>query len=260
MLWKRGIVRKSARRIADAVDHTVEAWREERMSEEPDFTNRMLGAIEQAMHGFSLKGVSWSARTLTSHMRNAEERRYGADFMGVLSVNLPDYQVNKGFLAQAKRADRLDAREMRRLREQCERMLTLSPDSFVFVYSDTGVYIVPAIAVLAAAPSLPPSELYARSVARFFEEHFESFIGDRAVSSPTPDTLEKLMERFHARRALYIQAESDGSDSQTDGPGRPQARKHPFGKTPRPFVAEPSRSFDHNRPQIDDSLRRMRTW
>jgi hypothetical protein len=165
----------------------------------------MLGGIEEAMHEFQVKGIQWRAKTLTDRGRDAQEKKYGADFMGVLSVDLPDFRVEKGFLAQAKiDTPRLD---LKSLHSQCERMLSLSPESFVFLYSREGVTVVPAIAVMGTKER--PSELYSRSAARFFEEHFQSFIGDRAISAPREDVLEGLRERYDARSLLYLQAKSD---------------------------------------------------
>jgi hypothetical protein len=89
-------------------------------------------------------------------------------------------------------------------------MLKLTPESFVFVYSDVGIDVVPALAVLGS--SKQPLEHYKRSAERFFESHLECFIGDREIAAPTPETLEGLRRRFEARVALRISAVQD------DGP------------------------------------------
>ena len=163
----------------------------------------MLGAIEQAMHGFRVKGVSWVAKTLTDRGPGAQEKLYGADCRGVLDIDLPDFGVKKGFLAQAKLVrSYLDIRK--ELQKQCEKMLALSPASFVFLYDYSRVSVIPAVAVVGTDHD--PSALYSRTAARFFEEHFESFIGDRDIKAPTPDILEDLRSRYEARRLLYLRA------------------------------------------------------
>ena len=205
MLRYYGIVRESAQRLADAIDHTVQTFADGRVEQEPAFTDRMLGGIEEALREFQVKGVHWRAKTLTDRGRHAQEKKYGADFMGVLSVDFPDFKVEKGFLAQAKIDTPL--MDLRSLHSQGERMLSLSPDSFVFLYSREGVKVVPAVAVIGT--QMHPSELYSRSAARFFEEHFQSFIGDRAISAPRLDVLEGLRERYEARSLLYLEASSD---------------------------------------------------
>lgn len=201
MIRSYAIIRESAQRVGEAIDHATEAFLDGRVEQEPAFTDRMLGTVEEAMRGYRVKGVTWTAKTLTDRGPHSQERVYGADFMGVLSIDLPDFSVKKGFLAQAKMAR--NARDPR-LREQCERMLKLSPASFVFLYDQRDVSVVPAISVVGADVS--PTELYSRSASRFFEEHFESFIGDRAISAPTPKTLERLRLRYETPRLLYLQA------------------------------------------------------
>lgn len=195
-------VREAGRLIGGAADRAVEALRQGRVEQEPAMTDRLLGGIEESLQGRTAHGITWSAKTLTDRGRGAQERRFGADFMGVLNIDLPDYRVAKGFLAQAKlvRTDRsIDRAELDR---QCERMLDLSPASFVFLYSDSGIAVVPAIAVVAS--SIDPRELYARSIGRFFEEHLECFIGDKAISEAAPSTLESLRERYDARQLISL--------------------------------------------------------
>ena len=102
-----------------------------RIEHEPAFTDRMRGAIEESLDGLQSKAIRWSAKTLTDRGRGSQEIRYGADFMGVLNIALPNCKVCKGFLAQAKliRMDR--AVDWEQLKQQCERMLNLSSHSFV---------------------------------------------------------------------------------------------------------------------------------
>jgi hypothetical protein len=199
-------VREAGRLIAGAADRVVEALRQGRVEQEPAMTDRLLGAIEESLQGKTTHGIIWEAKTLTDRGRGAQETEFGADFMGVVNIDLPDYQVAKGFLAQAKLAR--DARSIDRadLRRQCGKMLDHSPASYVFVYSPDGIRVVPAIAVIASKVGL--DELYARSVGRFFEEHFECFIGDQAIVAATPDTLDSLRERFDARRVILLRAHS----------------------------------------------------
>jgi hypothetical protein len=204
MIQYYGIVRQSARRVARASRKAIKALSEGRIEQEPHFTDRLIAYIEDSMSNFELKGVRWSAKTLTP---NTQEPIYGADFMGVLNVALPDFHVSKGFLAQAKlvRERRpFYQNDIRGLQEQCEKMLCLSPDSFVFLYSQEDIRVVPAIAVMGT--NMSPTELYSWDIATFFEKHFESFIGDRAIASPTPDTLVSLQRRYDARTVLYLQA------------------------------------------------------
>lgn len=197
MIVYRRIVRAAARRIAEAADSAVEDLATGLVEQEPHLTDRLLGRIMQTMDGFRVKGVKWSAKTLTDHGRGTQEKRYGADFVGVLDVDLPEFKVKKGFLAQAKLkgSRRMSSREFRRLVSQCEQMLDLSPDSFVFHGSTDGIRVIPASSVVGASgPEIAFNEdaFYSRKISRFYEEHFECFIGDRNIHSATKETLAEL--------------------------------------------------------------------
>jgi len=202
------MIRSAASRIARAADLAENDLAEALVEQEPQFTDRMLGRITQAIEGYQTKGVLWRAKTLTDRGANAQEKQYGADFVGVLQIEVPGYSVKKGFLAQAKLirpSENMGKAELERMRHQCHQMLELSPDSFVFSYSPDSVRVIPAIAVAGSSETeeiFRPDGLYSRSIAKFFEEHFASFIGDHRISEPTIDTLERLQ----ARRLLFISA------------------------------------------------------
>ncbi|MBI3184676.1 MAG: hypothetical protein HYZ28_21275 [Myxococcales bacterium] len=208
MIRELAIVRAAAAHVGGAVERASEALREGRVEQEPAFTDRMLGAIEEAMRDYRVKGVTWTAKTLTDRGRNAQEHRHGADFAGVLSVDLPDFNVKKGFLAQAKLIEPgqpISKVEFERMQAQCDLMLKQTPDSFVFLYSRDGVAVVPAIAIVSSGQR-NPHELYSRSISRFYEEHFESFIGDRRLNAPTAAMLEEIRRGLDARSLLYLEA------------------------------------------------------
>lgn len=200
-------VREAAQRIAGAIDLSVEALHEKRAEHEPAMTDRMLGAIEQSLGDYRAKGIRWSAKTLTDRGKGSQESKYGADFMGVLNISIPEFAVSKGFLAQAKLIRNGSAGNINELKQQCEKMLSLSPASFVFLYGADGVRVVPAISVMGS--NVGPLELYSRSAQSFFEEHLKCFIGDRNIDAPTPETLRALRERFNVRSAIILQAKSD---------------------------------------------------
>ena len=201
-------VRRAACRVAGAMVRSVEALHQGRVEHEPQLTDRMLGAVEETLRDFTTNGVLWTAKTLTDQAPGAQESKYGADFMGVLSIELPEFHVSKGFLAQAKliRNGRID--DIEKLKAQCTKMLKLSPASFVFLYNFHGVSVLPALSVVGSR--VDPLLLYKRSAQRFFEEHFQCFIGDRDIQSPTPETLIKLQHKYEARSALLIEGKRNG--------------------------------------------------
>jgi len=203
------VIREAAAQVAAAAVHVVDSYATARIEQEPEFTGRMLGAIEERLRDFTTKGVRWRAKTLTDHGTGAQEKQYGADFAGVLEIDLPTYKLSKGFLAQAKRVEpgmTFRADEFHRLRDQCRLMLDLSPASYVFLYSRRDIVVVPATAVVAVTHVVNPHAFYSRGVARFYEEHFESFIGDPRINAPHIDALAGLREQYNARSALRIEA------------------------------------------------------
>lgn len=209
MVTNRHIVREVAQRMSAAANRTVQALSKGRVEHEPAMTDRMLGAIEESIHLADIGGVVWQAKTLTDRGGKSQESVHGADFMGVLDIQLPEFKVQKGFLAQAKLLRRRGKDDWTTLRAQCEKMLQRSTESYVFLYSDKGIRVVPALSVIAAQGPTRVSDLYGRTAKKFFEEHLQCFIGDRAISSASPLTLERLEALrvvFEASRLIVIQA------------------------------------------------------
>jgi hypothetical protein len=205
MLRHLRIIRQSARRIASAANHAVDDYSAGQVEHEPDFTSQMLGRMKEAMHGYRVRGVLWTAKVLTSAGTASQETELGADFVEVLEFNLPDYQVKKGFLAQAKRIEkgkRLVTREWDRLVEQCTKMLSISNMSFVFIYSRAGVSVVPALAIKSATGPTNLNDFYPRTLVRFYEDHFECRVGDPRISSADIETLKHIK----ARNELHLSA------------------------------------------------------
>ena len=205
MISHRRLIRGAAKRIAEAADSAVNDLEDGLAEQEPHLTDRLLGRIMQSIEGYKSKGVTWKAKTLTDHGPGTQEKTYGADFVGVLDIDLPEFKVRKGFLAQAKLLDsgEMSSREFRRLLGQCEQMLELSPDSFVFHQSVDGIRVIPAIAVVGASGpeiAFDPDALYSRKLSRFYEEHFECFIGDRKINEPS----ERMLAELRARALLYL--------------------------------------------------------
>ena len=243
MLRRLKQVRNISWVISDAADAAFAAYLEDRVVEEPQITDRILATIEdrirnlpagayaseqhaetlpssRALSGkvdFSPSSVSsshivWKARSMrTGRGIAAEEKRHGADLLGVLDLNLFDYRAKKGFLAQAKRAEPrqpFSRPEWERLQTQCETMLLRTPKSYVWAYSkSSGIRVFSANAVL-ALKSRAIVDLYSRSVSTFFAAHIESFVGDRRLNCTKIETLDSLDE-LPVERTLELSATQD---------------------------------------------------
>ncbi len=207
MFRNQKLVRAVTGRINRAARNTLRALASGRVQLEPQVTDRLLGAIEQEMDGRFIGGVQWVAKTLTDRVKKSQESEFGADFMGVLSLDLNDFRTNKGFLSQAKLVEpsqSFSAAESKRLKVQCEKMLGFSPESFVFLYSQqSGIRIVSAIDILGAR-NCNPHELTSKSISEFFKDHLECFVGDRAIQSASPEGLAELRARYQARTGIFL--------------------------------------------------------
>ena len=212
MLRRHTMVRTVSREISEAANGRIKAHRDLAKVPETHLTGEILGAIGERISNMKIKDVVWNASPLPPK----EEKRHGADFMSVLDVKLPDYEVKKGFLVQAKKAEpgtRFLQREWCRLTRQCEKMLQRTPASFVFAYSQKGIRVFSAGSVLGlespkseeSSKSRDIFELYHHGVQTFFENHIECFIGDRRLNSPDIQTLDALAE-FSVGGILYLKA------------------------------------------------------
>jgi hypothetical protein len=206
VIRKYRTVRSVASRIARVAARSIQGLVDGEVEQETALTDRMLGAIVESLEDFTRDGIHWRAKTLTDHGNKAQEKEFGADFMGVLRVSVPGFKIEKGFLAQAKLLRRNKVDDEARLKAQCARMLQFTPDAFVFLYSKTGVRIVPALAV--ASATVGSEHLYSRSVQRFFEDHLECFIGDSGIAAATPSGLELIRSASLVRRTLILEGAS----------------------------------------------------
>jgi hypothetical protein len=163
--------------------------------------------MEHVLNGQSIGGITWTAKSLTDRGRGSQESEFGADFMAVFRVDLRDFTIAKGFLGQSKLVEPMDSfpsAEASRLKLQCKKMLSHSPASFVFLYSQqSGIMVVPASEVIAAR-DCNPHELTAMPMGKFYEQHFECFIGDHSIKAADVAALEALREKFAARRLFHL--------------------------------------------------------
>ncbi len=206
MFTNKKLIAGLVSRVRKAERQTLEALAAGRVEQEPALTDRLLGVMEHTLDGQYIAGINWTAKTLTDRGRGSQESEFGADFMAVFRVSIPGFEVAKGFMAQSKLLEPNDyfaPSDSRKLKQQCKDMLKFSPASYVFVYSQqSGIVVIPAIDVLAAR-DCNPHELTSLPMPKFYEQHFECFIGDHAIKSADPRGLVALRERAQAR-SLFI--------------------------------------------------------
>jgi len=188
----------AATRVASAAKKTAEEYAEKNIPDEPAFTAVLATRVKDALSYYAKGGISWNAKILSSHGPNTEESKFGADLLGALALDLPGYSVRKGFLAQAKRQEpgkAVSGAEWKRMQAQCDTMLRFTPESFVFVYALNGVFVVPAISVVACSQVEDLHTLHPKSLSAFYKEHFMCFVGDRRINAASPNVLDNLLTR-----------------------------------------------------------------
>lgn len=200
--------------VRKAADQTLSDLSEGWVEQEAAFTDRLIANLQNKIDGKTIKGIRWKAKTLTDRGPGAQESVYGADFLGVLDMDLQDFQVKKGFVAQAKLLPRkrkhASSAEFERLQKQCRKMLAITPDAFVFLYNAHSIKIVPALSVLGTKTDRI-RHLASQSIGRFFREYLECFIGDQVLSAPSLERFEEIAGKYHIQKGLYLHA-SDEED------------------------------------------------
>jgi hypothetical protein len=208
-----------ARLIAEAASTAIDAYAREQITDEPSITDRWIGAVEAATtvafprHSRRTTGIMWRAKTLRpASGRGAEERRHGADLLGVADIHVGKNVARKGFLGQAKRTEPgevLDNNRWDELVRQAATTLDRSPASFVLTYSKRlGIRFVPAISVT----NLGRRDLFdfnSMPLEQFFQLHLACFIGDPRLNGPHLSKLDELLalellRDFPIRHILHI--------------------------------------------------------
>ena len=200
----------AANRLNSAANRTSDDLQKRTLPDEPAVTSALVTRFRDALDGYEKAGIRWSAKVLSSHGPGTEEGIFGADFLGVLQINFPGFEIKKGILAQAKRQNegkKLSPTEWKRLAEQCTKMMKYSSASFVFIYSLNGFFVVPAVSVLACRDPEDLHTLHPMTIRSFYKQHFRCFVGDYGIHDDSPSILEEL--RY--RTGLVVKATSPSS-------------------------------------------------
>lgn len=222
MLKNRYILKSVADVVTKAAKQTIEDLRDGYVEHEAHVTGLLLANLQNQLDGKTLKGIHWKAKTFTDRGRQSQESEFGADFLGVLTLDLLGLCITKGFFAQAKliRHSRkwANASEFKRLQKQCQKMLNVTLDSFVFIYSKRGIKIVPALSVLGTSAENMNS-LSNRTIGRFFTEYVKCSVGDPKINALNLKQFYAMAKRYEVRQGLYVHA-SDEGDSRNSSPNR----------------------------------------
>jgi hypothetical protein len=206
-----------ANKLTEATLKVAQDYVEGDVSGEEDFSSQLCGRLKGSMDAYETESMIWQvstaeaekgygrlrARTLS---KVSEEPLFGADIVMTIEARGPDFEVKKGFLAQAKRLEggkHLSTDDYNGLRKQCHDMLGVTSASYVFLYSTTGVTVISANAVLASRNrdlwSLPTW-----SIGTLYYDFAICWVGDYRLQTTSRRTLEDLRSLVDANAAIQV--------------------------------------------------------
>jgi hypothetical protein len=228
-----GVVKTIGRAAKIAERKLIDAMERGAADEESDLTSRLLQAFDDACSDVSVAEarVRIFTKTFRSRGPGASEKRIGADFAIVLSVQAPNFRVEKGLLVQAKlekpglrvrasdggrafasgQVKRIQLRHASKLRElqaQSRKMLQVSAASFVAVYSEERVVVVPAAEIDAIRAT--PCDALARPFDGFMKDFAICTIGDKSLAGQGADGRPTLIVDEQVPALLHLIAEVPG--------------------------------------------------
>ena len=224
-----GSVHRALIAVEAAENNAIRGLNKGHIETEPSLTDRFLGGLEVAFGndtcGLRSDHFDLQLRTLRDRGPNAPEREFGADLVCVFDANIPGCTLTKGVLVQAKRTGSegigispgnhrypdISVEVSKRapstpnsLFAQCEAMLSVTSDSFVFVYASDGIFVVPALSIVSMEIGGRSLNVYSKPLRYFMQDFLYCFIGDALVNAIDDETLRNLQERVRARSAMLL--------------------------------------------------------
>jgi len=183
--------REAAHAADRAVHAAMQKYADGLVTDEDDITGALIGRLDAAFDD-RIGGVSWSSSILR-HRKGvaAQEKKAGADMLIHVAINTPQLTYSKGVLIQSKRIDDGAAMTVaghKELVDQCDKMLNITPASFVFNYTKSEMRCASANRIAGASNRILNNSCNLTSY-RFFLELFRCTTGDRNITSAKFDGL-----------------------------------------------------------------------
>jgi len=156
-------------------------------------TARFLQSFSEAVETYGRKNpynVDIQTHKLPDAGENSAESKFGADFLICFDVQLADFEMSNGILVQAKRGDVDEFPPMKTIRDQSEKMLQWSPDSFINVLNNRSYRMYPAIQMARSDGNKPTyrgedlefDEAFDyRTTLKLYSLLFKGYVGDNWV-------------------------------------------------------------------------------
>lgn len=202
--------------IKKVKEDTIRRWTQEQLDSEPDITSSFIYIIETLIDDYSdpkrrffgEHGVFFRGRVFRGIGKGAPEKEFGADFSVIFTLQTnDDFTIKKGFFMQAKRErnpisirksgkyillkveNNSEFNGENKLKNQIERMLEFTSQSYVLIYTKFGFFIANATEILNQAGK---NEIVVITIEKFFELFFQCIIGDYMLIRYQDDFLKEL--------------------------------------------------------------------
>ncbi|UOE77160.1 hypothetical protein [Parageobacillus thermoglucosidasius] len=201
------------KRLIDLNNEEGIEGREEELTSQfkSEISNHLIDEIRRRLNNKEVNGVKFKVYTY----KKKDESDIGADLAGFLEISNGNQKITKAFLAQAKVCKIKKSKQGiqitgydRRIINQAKKMLNITSDSFIFLYTNKGIYVTPAFGiVLNNSKKIDSKKLYYKSIGGFYKEFLKCFVGDHKLAElyNKPNDLKEIAKGVNANRVLYIQ-------------------------------------------------------
>lgn len=213
MLIEERVVRKVNSLVEEVVNEMVGGWLEEWSRDEVSITSKLFSQLEKELNGISVKELTLKVKYSGVKKKNFKRQDKKARVGVALRVNLPRFTVSKALLAQAHKEEVIQPAYLGELQKHCREMLKITPQSFVFLYSKEGVFIVPAVTVvgLESERKVPfLHQVYCKRLSLFIEEFLKCFVGDTFLAGRLGEKTDEtqLIDKFSLQHLLSFELTS----------------------------------------------------
>jgi len=220
----RTVIKRSTNNVVKRVLNLHEniEGREEQITDQlaSEITLHLIEEIRSQLDGKNIEGINFS---ITVYQKKAEEPITGADFVGILDIDLGDRKIKKVYLAQAKIGKVIEndtGQEIVKFSSpdiirQVNNMLALTNSAYVFVYTKSGINIISAEYVKALnSKTIRIEKSQTHDTGYLYEQLFDCWAGDpKLIPYPVNKTnLEYFAGYTNAHKVILIEGNPENQD------------------------------------------------
>lgn len=185
-----------------------------------EINRHLIYEIEKSLGGINLGDFKIDVYTYSKK----QEKKVGADIAGILEIDYGSKSLKKAFLAQSKVCHPVKIKLPKGtvpkgsttsyyesnnslILKQAKDMLNITSDSFFFLYTKSGCFVIPALHVDAIGKNkVNTVDFHYKNLGNFYSEFFQCFIGDHKIADITTNSksLEDYAAKYNVNNVLYI--------------------------------------------------------